>query len=629
MKNTFCVKKAPRELTKGLREIKASRKDRFSVRKASAVDLSFVRDEEVGEHGLDISMGKGVAVVRYGSVSAAFRGLGKLLGETGKTLSCSESSDFTMRGLMIDCSRNGVLRVDAAKDFMRCVSLMGINMIMLYTEDTYEVPGEPFFGYLRGPYTQKEIKELDDYGYALGIELIPCIQTLGHMAQVLQWDPCFDMRENADILLPGDEKVYKFIRKMIRAASSSVRSKRIHIGMDEAHGIGEGRYREIHGKRSPFDVMNEHLARVRDICEDEGLVPMIWSDMYFRLGSKTHDYYDLKWKMPAAAKKGLPKNVQFVYWDYYHDKPNFYQKMIAFHRQLGVEPIMGGGIWTWNTMWCALPWAFTAVNACMTACKREGLKEVFMTMWGDDGMQVDIFSALPGIQYFCEHAFNKKVDMASVERGFEGSCDARFGDFTRAAEIEYTPLVKHPETTVANAAVGLLWQDPFLALLDPHTEGADLKKFYTEVARDLGKASGRGISSRLAFPLLIAKALALKVNLRRDMAKAYKKKDRAKLRAILKKDLPALRKAVDKLWKEHRAMWMATYKPFGWEVLEHRYGGLRSRLETVEWTLKNYLDGKTERIPELDAKLHNPWSKVKDTVLPMRYQRVMTPSCIK
>ena len=46
-----------------------------------------------------------------------------------------------------------------------------------YTEDTYEVEGQPYFGAYRGKYTKDEIKELDAYASMFGVELVPCIQT--------------------------------------------------------------------------------------------------------------------------------------------------------------------------------------------------------------------------------------------------------------------------------------------------------------------------------------------------------------------------------------------------------------------------------------------------------------------
>jgi hypothetical protein len=72
---------------------------------------------------------------------------------------------------MIDCSRNGVLKPEAVYFFLRNMALMGLNMLQLYTEDTFEVENEPFFGYLRGKYTSKELAAIDDYAYDLYVIL--------------------------------------------------------------------------------------------------------------------------------------------------------------------------------------------------------------------------------------------------------------------------------------------------------------------------------------------------------------------------------------------------------------------------------------------------------------------------
>ena len=47
---------------------------------------------------------------------------------------------------MLDVSRNGVYLPDTLKQFILNSALMGVNMLMLYTEDTYEVPGQHFRG---------------------------------------------------------------------------------------------------------------------------------------------------------------------------------------------------------------------------------------------------------------------------------------------------------------------------------------------------------------------------------------------------------------------------------------------------------------------------------------------------
>ena len=83
-------------------------------------------------------------------------------------------------GALLDCSRGAVLKVDTVKKWIDILQKIGYNVLELYTEDTLEVEGEPYLGYLRGRYTGAEIREIDAYAAAHGIELIPCIQTLAH-----------------------------------------------------------------------------------------------------------------------------------------------------------------------------------------------------------------------------------------------------------------------------------------------------------------------------------------------------------------------------------------------------------------------------------------------------------------
>src|SRR5690606_34416622 len=101
-----------------------------------------------GAPGLAVHKGDAIAV-RYGRPIDAFRALGRLLGEdAGDLEGFTETPRLDMAGVMIDVSRNGVLRPDAVRALLRRYALMGLDTVLLYTEDTYEVPGEPFFGYL-------------------------------------------------------------------------------------------------------------------------------------------------------------------------------------------------------------------------------------------------------------------------------------------------------------------------------------------------------------------------------------------------------------------------------------------------------------------------------------------------
>lgn len=183
---------------------------------------------------------------------------------------------FKHDGVMLDCSRNGVLRPESIRMILRKMALMGLDTLMLYTEDTYEIKNRPYFGYLRGRYTTQELQELDAYAAALGIEMVPCIQTLAHLERALHWpqvDP--DTRDTEDILMVDEPKTYAWIEDMITALRAAFRSRRIHIGMDEAWMLGLGNYRLRHGIEPAHRLMARHLEKVRDIARRHGFTPMI------------------------------------------------------------------------------------------------------------------------------------------------------------------------------------------------------------------------------------------------------------------------------------------------------------------------------------------------------------------
>lgn len=74
---------------------------------------------------------------------------------------------------------------------------------MLYTEDTYEVEYEPYFGYKRGRYSTAELSELDAYAASVGIELVPCVQTLAHLNAAFRWRKYRRIQDCYDIFLSG------------------------------------------------------------------------------------------------------------------------------------------------------------------------------------------------------------------------------------------------------------------------------------------------------------------------------------------------------------------------------------------------------------------------------------------
>ena len=286
---------------------------------------------------------------------------------------------FNKLGVMIDCSRNAVMSVPTLKRWIDITTSLGYNMLMLYTEDTYEVDNQPYFGYLRGRYSQKELREIDDYAFKHGMELIPAIQTLAHLKSIFRWPAYIGINDCEDILLAGDENTYKLIDDIFASLEKTLRTRVVNIGMDEAHMLGRGEYQRIHGAENRFDILLNHLKRVAQIAEKHGFECIMWGDMFFRLLGGS--YYE-EGAVPERVKKMIPHNVNLIYWDYYSTDKEHYLKQIESHSAIKDNIWFAGGLWSWTGFAPHNAYSIAATKAAFNACKEKNIKNVFVTMWG-------------------------------------------------------------------------------------------------------------------------------------------------------------------------------------------------------------------------------------------------------
>lgn len=558
-----------------------------------------------------------------------FRGLGLWLErfQEGQDFEITEQPQFQMNGAMLDASRNAVLTVDGIKEMLRKLAIMGLNSLMVYTEDTYEVEDYPYFGYMRGRYTEEELKTCDEYARDLGIEMIPCIQTLAHLTEALKWNYAINMRDTADILLVGEKETYQFLEKMIEAASKPFQSHRIHIGMDEAHQLGLGKYLEKNGYEERFNIMNAHLKKVVGITKKFNLEPMIWSDMYFRLGSKTGAYYDVDAEIPEEVIASMPE-AELVYWDYYHTDEAFYRTFIKKHQALKPDPIFAGGVWTWNGISPNYGKALATTEAAIAACKKEGVKETFLTMWGDNGAETPWVTALPVLQTFAEHSYREKVTTEEVAKRFQFCCQGSYEDFMLLNELDETPGISEDNLHASHPSKFLLWQDVLIGLYDENIRGHSLGLHYEALAKKLKHAQATNPSWALLFDFYrqLADVLTVKAEYGLELKDAYDRHDRKAVEKLSNK-LNPLREKVDELRKSHRTLWFTLNKAFGWEILDIRYGGVITRIETVKHRINQWLTGEVDRLEELDAeRLHfeGPYPMPDDSLGRNLYHRIVT-----
>jgi hypothetical protein len=579
-----------------------------------------------------IDCNKEKATIIYEKKIHFFRALGLWLEKFQRRMEfyITEEPQFTMNGIMIDASRNGVMTVEAIQLLMRKMAIIGLDVVMIYTEDTFEVKNYPYFGYMRGRYNEEELRACDDYAHELGIEMIPCIQTLAHLTEALKWNYAGKMRDTEDILLVGAEETYQFIEELIQAATKPFLSNRIHIGMDEAHRLGLGTYLEKNGYRQRFEIMNEHLQKVVSIAEKHNLKPMIWSDMYFRLGSKTGNYYDLNADIPEDVMESIPKNLQLVYWDYYHTDEAFYQDFIEKHKAFGSNPIFAGGIWTWNGIAPNYGKTFTTTEAALSACKKTGVKEVFATMWGDNGAETHPFTGLAGLQLFAEHGYAKKVNHERLAERFAFCVGGNIEDFLALNDFDETPGVSKDNLKESHPSKFLLYQDVLTGLYDANIQNLPMNQHYEQLANRLIETKNRNgqWSSVFNYYIQLARVLSVKAEFGIKVKAAYDRQDKHEVKK-LKDQIKPLQGMINELRKRHRALWFSTNKPFGWEVLDIRYGGVITRLDSAYDRLQDWLNGDVNNIEELEEErlYHDaPWVMPEGALGRNSYHRIVTAS---
>lgn len=495
-------------------------------------------------------------------------------------------------GMMVDMSRGGVMTVAGVKELIDAHAALGLNLMMLYTEDTYPVPEYPYLGYLRGRYTAEELRELDDYAWESGVELVPCIQTLAHLEQFLQWDANGDMKDNDTCLLVDHPQVYDFIAAELRAVKGIFRSSRIHIGMDEAHGIGLGRYYEQHGPSDRFSLLTRHLNRVVALCQELELRPIMWSDMFYRLGSKRNDYYDTEAVVPQRVVDEIPP-VALCYWDYYHQDEDFYTEMLRGHAAMGKEVVFAGGIWTWSGLLPQVKRTDATAYPALRACLKSGIQTVLATCWGDDGSETDFRLALHQLPIYAEHCWQ---GLACTKAEAD-----RLGDeLTGLSTAAYEAMGNfYPDAEDRRPGKGLFYADPLYPLLHGLW---DLSGYSEGLRQAIETLAPLQDDPRCAYAWTLLSIAEKKLAWIAQLRPAYLRKDRAAVQRMLEQDLPQLKSLYQRFFTLWRNQWESCRKRNGWETPCARMGALLARLDDAEHTLTRWLQDEGAAVEELEEE---------------------------
>ena len=536
-----------------------------------------------------------------------FRAIGTAIKNKNKvSYVVTEKPKFEGLTFLLDCSRNGVINFETFKKLTLSLALLGYTSIQIYTEDTLEVDGEPYFGHLRGRFSPAELKAMDEFALAVGIELVPFIQTLAHLDNIFLWPEYNKLWDIYNTLLIGEDRTYELIERIFKTLRGSLKTKKVNIGFDEAHFVLRGKYLDKNGyPADKFKVVSEHLKKVISIAEKYDFRPSMWSDMFFRLvyDGDYHVEPQVSVKPLKKIKKYVPDNVDIIYWDYYHTDKAFYDAMFKKHKVISNNTQFACGVWKWLGYVPMNAYGLDRLIPGLKSAAANGIKDVIVTAWGDNGNEASVFSVLPQIIAAAEYSFKGRINLGDLKRT---SKELFFADYDDFMLLDIPNVIKNPTDSKPNnynPSKYLLYNDPIYGLFDCHTD-EECREHFEKCVPAIKKAGLNNPEYKYIFDMesSLCDYLAVKANFGNTLRELYSSDNKDGLKNFAEN---AVKKAIEKLDAfviSLRKCWLKENKIFGLDVLELRIGGQRQRLTEITLRINEYLSGEVESLPELEEK---------------------------
>ena len=561
----------------------------------------------------------------YNDTADLFKALGLISMYKNEITVISQKKSINTLGYLVDTARNAVPKTETLKELLIRLASFGYNRLYFYCEDVIQVENEPFYGHLRGRYSFDELREIDAYAHELGIEVVPCIQTLAHLNCLFKWNEYAECKDTADILLIDSDRTYQLINNIFSTISHCFRSKHVHIGMDEAYLVGRGKHMDLYGYEEKHDLLKRHIEMVMNIAHKYDFTAEIWSDMYFR-EAFGGGYYSAEGQLSDEILAGIPKSVGLVYWDYWNRDEKVIDNMFQNHIKTGNEISFAGGAWKWSGWNPSNEMAIVVGRKMLDACTRYGIKNISLTAWADDGAEASIFNTLPSMILYSQHAYAQSTDDKSINDILNRFCGISLKEYL-ALDLNFFEGSREEPYLFGTLPKILLYNDPLSPFYDGILKNYDITSKIEEYSIRLRSIEGGSEKDKKEFEILamLCDVLKIKWNLGIRIRSAYQQKEVYSLKNIVDKEIPELISRIFAFKDVFYARWMCENKTNGFGTQDLRIGGVVERLRTVQLLLNSYINGEIDKIEELDEGiLPQDENSTLDMLLWTTWKRIYT-----
>ncbi|XP_008584921.1 PREDICTED: hexosaminidase D isoform X2 [Galeopterus variegatus] len=227
----------------------------------------------------------------------------------------SGSTPFKMRLVHLDL-KGAPPKVSYLSEIFPLFHDLGANGLLIEYEDMFPYEGHLQLLRAKHAYSPSEVKEILHLARQSELEVVPLVQTFGHMEFVLKHAAFAHLREVAlfpNTLNPHEAESLALVGAMIdQVLGLHGGSPWLHIGCDEVYHLGEGaasrRWLEQE-QHSKAQLCLSHVRAVAShvLARHPGTTPLLWDDMLRDIPKD------------QLAVSGVPQLVELVLWDYRAD----------------------------------------------------------------------------------------------------------------------------------------------------------------------------------------------------------------------------------------------------------------------------------------------------------------------
>ncbi len=474
-----------------------------------------------------------------------------------------DAPDLANRGLLLDISRGKVPTLETLQGLVDLMVGLKLNLLMLYTEHVFRFRRHPLIGKGASPMCASELRELDEYARRRHVELVPTLQSLGHMHQILKHPRYRKLAESEKgwSVSPALEETYALLDDLYVEYVGNFSSPWLNANCDEPVDLGKGLSKGLAEKGGVAAVFASHVARVQDLAAKHGKRTMIWADFIF----------EHREVLPL-----LPKGLLLIDWWY---EANHDFDRVGLLRENGIPFMAAAGTSGWNTLFPRVENALANIRGYAEAAKRHDAEGLLITEWGDGGHGNLLGNAIFGFAFGAQAAWGPAdIEPDAFDRAFSNHL---FADPSAAVGRLYRRLGTLHATGFDhfnNSPLKTLYFDDLREA--KHTAKAKrsvlertlrhLRRVSADFDREQDKWGTRAIEREELRYAIEASILGAEKGLAGIEYLRWRGSG-GKPRKALASELARIEKDQKRLKRELRRLWLARSRPDGFEKMDLQY----------------------------------------------------------